>query len=243
MIIDAHMHLGEDLLFNSNDNEEDILQYMEENHIDGCILQTGLINHDVRKANERIYAMSKKYAGKFWGILAVTPIMDEDKYFDYVRWAIGDLGFKGLKLHPNAFCCPPNSPQAQKVFRAAEYFDIPVMIHTGIGVPASLPGLAMGPAQAFPDVKIILAHAGNTLFAGEALLVAQNYSNIYLETSWTSIVDKKMFIDNLGVDRLIFGTDVPLNSSVEMYEYNKLDLEYEQYQKIMGGNAKRVFNL
>ena len=52
-----------------------------------------------------------------------------------------------------------------------------------------------------------------------------------------------MFIDNLGVDRLIFGTDVPLNSSVEMYEYNKLDLEYEQYQKIMGGNAKRVFNL
>ena len=43
MIIDAHMHLGEDLLFNSNDNEEDILQYMEENHIDGCILQTGLI--------------------------------------------------------------------------------------------------------------------------------------------------------------------------------------------------------
>ena len=43
-IIDAHMHLGEDLIYNSNDGEELILGYMEEFSIDGVLLQPGRRN-------------------------------------------------------------------------------------------------------------------------------------------------------------------------------------------------------
>lgn len=39
MIIDSHMHLGEDLIFNTNDSEEDLLAYFEEWGIGGAWLQ------------------------------------------------------------------------------------------------------------------------------------------------------------------------------------------------------------
>ena len=243
MIIDAHMHLGEDLMFNSNDNEEDILRYMDENNVGGCILQTGLITCDSKKANERIYQLSKKYPGKFWGILAISPYLNEEEYQNYVKWAVNDLGFVGLKLHTYAFCCPPTSPQAQKIYSAAEMFNLPVMVHTGNGIPAALPSLVLTPAKEHPNVKFILAHSGNTMYAQEALITAQECHNVYLETSWTTVMDKKKFVDQLGCERLMFGTDLPENCSVEIFKYKIIDLDEYQFNQIMYNTAKTVFNL
>ena len=47
-IIDAHMHLGEDLIYGSNDSEEIILGYMKKFAIDGVILQPGLKTNNWR---------------------------------------------------------------------------------------------------------------------------------------------------------------------------------------------------
>ncbi len=244
MIIDAHMHLGEDLMYNSDDGEEDILNYMSENRIDGVILQTGLVTNDARKANERIYRFSKHYPGKIWGMLALSPYMPEEEYINFAKWAVNDLGFVGLKLHPYAFCASPTSPQAQKVYLAAELLHKPVMIHTGNGVPAALPSLVIPVAMAHPNIKFVLAHSGNTMFGEEALIAAKLCSNIYLETSWTTVYFLKSFIKELGAERVMFGVDSPpSNCSIELAKYYSLHLTNEQYEQVFSKTAISVFGL
>ena len=62
-IIDAHMHLGEDLIYNSNDDEARVLGYMEEFGIDGVLLQPGLKTYDWRKSCERIRDFAADHPG------------------------------------------------------------------------------------------------------------------------------------------------------------------------------------
>ncbi len=243
MIIDAHMHLGEDLMFNTNDSEETILSYMQEYSIDGAILQTGMVTYDIKAANLRIYDFIKKHPGKFWGIAALSPYMPESEYVEFAKWTIRDLGFKGIKLHTAAFCCSPISPQAEKVFDTAAMLNVPVMIHTGNGIPNALPSLAIPIARRYPDMKIILAHAGGGMFGGDALVAAMECSNIYLETSWAFSYDLKTFSEKLGCHRIMFGTDLPINAGAEIGKYRGLHLTNEQYEQCFCKTAMTVFNL
>jgi len=243
MTIDAHMHLGEDLMYNTNDDEEALLAYMEEHRIDGALLQTGMVTYDSRNANQRIFRLSQLYPGRFWGITALTPYLSKQEYYDFAKWTIEELGFKALKLHPAAFVCMPNAPQAEKVFKTAEKLKVPVMIHTGNGVPTALPSLAIPVAMKYPDLKIILAHAGGGMYGCEALVAAQLCPNIYLETSWCPPDMVKSFVDSIGCERMMFGTDMPINAGTEIGKYQSLKLSHEQYERCLSGTAREVFRI
>ena len=242
-IIDAHMHLGEDLIYNSNDGEERILGYMEEFSIDGVLLQPGLKTHDWQKACERIRDFAQAHPGRAWGIVSYTPHCSPEEYMEHVSWAVRDLGFVGLKLHPEAYCCAANAPQAQKVYQAARALNVPVMIHTGNGVCSALPSRAIPAARAYPDVTFVLAHAGGGMFGSEALVAAQVCPNIYLETSWCPVYVLKSFVETLGCERLMLGTDNPDNVGVELAKYDALHLSGEQRAWCLGRTAETVFNL
>ena len=243
MIIDSHMHLGEDIIFNTDDDEREILRYMEENGIGGAILQTGILPRDVKRANERIYALTQAYPGKFWGAGVLSPYVSEQEYFDFARWVVCDLGFKALKLQGFAYCATPSAPQARKIFEAARNLRVPVIIHTGNGVPVALPSAAIPIAKAFPDVKIVLAHAGGGMYGAEALVAAQTCENIYLETSWCNVLELKSFVETIGCEKIMFGTDVPLNAGVELAKYKALKLTEGQYERCYAGTAREVFAL
>ena len=243
MLIDSHMHLGEDLIFNTNDSEEDLLSYMNEHGIDAAILQTGIRTYDAKKATQRVYDMIQRYPGKFWGAAVHEPYCTEEEYYSFMRWAIKDLGFKALKLHTFGFCASPTSPQAHKIFETAKELKVPVIIHTGNGVPAALPSLAIPLAKEFPDVKIVLAHSGNSYYAMEAQVAAQTCENIFLETSWINVLDLKSFVETLGCSKLMFGVDIPLNAGVELAKYRALKLTDEQYEQCFWKTATEVFAL
>lgn len=243
MILDSHMHLGEDIIFNTDDSEEALLAYMSEHGIDAALLQTGILPRDPRQANQRLYELTKKYLGKFYGAAVLSPYTEREEYEKFMHWAVKDLGFKALKLQGFAYCAAPSSPQAQKIFEAARELKVPVIIHTGNGVPVALPSMAIPIAKAFPDLKIVLAHSGGGMYGGEALVAAQTCENIYLETSWCSVLDLKSFVDTLGCSRLMFGTDVPLNAGVELAKYRALKLTDAQYEQCFWKTAQEVFAL
>jgi len=243
MILDSHMHLGEDIIFNTDDSEEALLAYMSEHGIDAALLQTGILPRDPRQANQRLYELTKKYPGKFYGAAVLSPYTEREEYEKFMHWAVKDLGFKALKLQGFAYCAAPSSPQAQKIFETARELKVPVIIHTGNGVPVALPSMAIPIAKAFPDLKIVLAHSGGGMYGGEALVAAQTCENIYLETSWCSVLDLKSFVDILGCSRLMFGTDVPLNAGVELAKYRALKLTDAQYEQCFWKTAQEVFAL
>ncbi len=243
MIIDAHMHLGEDLIYNSNDDEERVLGYMKEFGIGGVILQPGLKVWDWHRSCERIRDFALANPGRGWGIVSYTPHCSDEEYMEHVTWAVRELGFVAIKLHPEAYCCAPNAPQAQKVYEAARKLGVPVMIHTGNGVASALPSLAIPAALEYPDVTFVLAHAGGGMFGSEALVAAQVCPNIYLEMSWCPVYVVRNFVEKLGSSRLMFGTDNPDNVGVELAKHRALHLSDEDLNQCLGDTARKVFSL
>jgi hypothetical protein len=67
-IIDAHMHLGEDLMFCSDDSEEVLLSTMDAYGISAQVVQPGIVSRDQRRAHERIRRFAEAPYGN-WGSL------------------------------------------------------------------------------------------------------------------------------------------------------------------------------
>lgn len=242
-IIDAHMHLGEDLMFNTDDSEEVLLKMMDANGIDALVLQPGIVARDQRRAHERIRDFAARYPGRVFGLACFSPYMDEDAYEKSLRWAVKELGFKGVKIHPNAFCMAPSHPAAEKIFRLASEFDIPVMIHTGNGLPNALPSLCVPVARKYSRVRIVLAHAGGGMFGADAIVAAQECANVFLETSWTTVYDLAAMVAKIGPERVMFGTDLPANAAVELAKYRSINLAENQLEWCLGKTAEKVFRI
>ena len=132
----------------------------------------------------------------------------------------------------------PLTPQSQKAFETAVKLNIPVIIHTGNGVPCGLPSLAIPVAKAYPELSMVLAHSGAGMYGAEALI-----ANITLVTSLTTVMEIPSFIRKLGAEPVMFGTDIPLNASAELGKYKALHLTEEPYAWVHEGTARRVFRL
>jgi predicted TIM-barrel fold metal-dependent hydrolase len=242
-IIDAHMHLGEDLLFGTDDSEETLLRVMDENGIAAQVVQPGIVARDQRKAHERIRRFADRHPGRCYGVACFNPLMDEAAYADLVRWTVKDLGFKGVKLHTNAFCMSPSHPAAQKIFRVAEELDIAVMIHTGNGLPNALPSLCIPAAREHPRVRFVLAHAGGGTFGADAIVAAEVCPNVYLETSWVTSYDLAAMVRKLGERRVMMGTDLVSNVAVELAKYRSAGLTEGQLEWCFAKTAESVFRI
>lgn len=242
-IIDAHMHLGEDLMFLTDDSEQAVLKAMDDNGIAAQILQPGIVSQDQKKAHERIRRFAGAHPGRAFGLACFNPLMDDREYVSLVRWTVKDLGFKGVKLHPNAFCMSPTHPAADKIFRTAKELDIAVMIHTGNGLPNALPSLCIPVARKYPDLRIVLAHAGGGTFGADAIVTAQECSNIYLETSWVTVYDLRAMVEKLGPRRVMFGSDLLANIPVELAKYRAVGLSESEMEWCLARTAETVFRL
>jgi hypothetical protein len=87
------MHMGHDMMFAAQDAEEDILAYMNENRIDGVLLQPGVLPPDVRQAHERIFRFCHQLPGRAWGLACFSAYCWEAEYFELVM-AVNTLGLK-----------------------------------------------------------------------------------------------------------------------------------------------------
>lgn len=242
-IIDAHMHLGEDLMYNTDDSEEVLLKAMDDNGITGQVLQPGIVARDQKKAHERIYRFAQQHPGRVWGVAVFNPYLPEGEYVESLRWAVRDLGFKGVKVHPNAFSMAPSHPATEKIYRVAMELDIAVMIHTGNGLPNALPSLCIPVAKKYPNLRIILAHAGGVMFGADAIVAAEVCENIYLETSWTAVYDLEAMVKTIGPERIMFGTDLVPNVPVELAKYRSIALSDSQLEWCFAKTAETVFGL
>ena len=79
-------------------------------------------------------------------------------------------------------------------------------------------------------------------FTHQAILVAEQCPNIYLETTWTGIFQTKEVYQKIGPDRLMFASDHVNNVSVELEKYRQI-LKPEDMEQVMWKTAKEVFCL
>jgi predicted TIM-barrel fold metal-dependent hydrolase len=245
LIIDAHTHLGYDYVFEKEFELEDLVSNMEKNNVDACILQPGtcLDIGKIVQQHDAIAKLSRETPSKIYGMANPNPHLLTKDYRDEIERCVNELGFVGVKLHPFAHAVNPNGNDARKVYESALEHGIPVMVHTGAGVPWALPSLLIPVAREFPDVKIILAHSGSAIYSDEAALAAGLCQNIYLETSWLPGYTIQSYCENFGADRVMLGSDHGGNMEAELSKYRSLNLSKEELEWCLGNTAAKVFKI
>jgi uncharacterized protein len=242
-IVDAHVHLGACRVFGRDQSADDVIGSMDLHDVGLSIVQPYPGAPDAARVHDDIAALRETSGGRVVGLASLNPHRDANEYFTEIKRCVTELGFVGVKLHTIGHALDPGSQDATTVFTTARELGIPVMVHTGPGLPFADPALLLPRALAFPEVQIVFAHAGHGIVTGNAIAVAEVCDNVILETSWCRPGDIGVMIQRLGPDRVMFGTDSPSNVSTELAKYGSLGLDDAALTMVMGGTARRLFNL
>ena len=241
--IDVHVHMGDCRVFGLNISEEQMLNAMDQNHINVSIVQPAPCPVDYKDVHERIYTLTKKYPGKIYGLVSINPHMPKEQFKEEVRHYVKDYGFLGIKLHTLGHAVSPTSNDAETIYEVAEELDIPVMVHTGAGVPVAMPALCIPPAKKHRNIKFIIAHAGGQLYSEEALILAQECDNVYLDLTWVGVEEAHSLVKQLGSKRMVYASDSQRNIPLEIKKYEMMDLSESELEDVFYKNAISIFKI
>lgn len=125
-------------------------------------------------------------------------------------------GMRGLKLHPPSGFYP-NDPRLYPLYAKAVELNIPVFLHIG---SSTLPGMRLKYARPiylddvavdFPDLTIVMIHAGRGYDYEAAFCLAKLHANIILDVTGLPPAKLLQYFPELErlADRVIFGSDWP----------------------------------
>src|SRR5206468_7941368 len=134
---------------------------------------------DERHEHDLIAQAVRHHPDRFTGAMCVHPFQPEPVVKDEIRRCTKELGLRALKLQPQFSGLNPMSAKASWFFGLANEFRLPVIVHTGAGVPFALPSLLIPPAREYPDLPIVIGHAGSPVYYLEAIVAAQVCPNLY----------------------------------------------------------------
>lgn len=241
LIVDSHTHVDISDVFGWYDPPETILSLMEQAGISKSVIMSYV---DAPNVNNRIinYIADcvKKYPDKLIGYARIHPGYGK-RAVSIFREAVTELGFKGLKLHPESIITHPYNDTAVSLIKIAGEMKVPTLFHSG-DENLSLP-LQIGKcAELCPDSIIIMGHMGGFYHTDDAINIAEKFENIYLDTSampYPKVI--KQAVDKIGADRVIFGSDGPgCNPALEIKKIEMACLSENQLSKVMGENILSI---
>ena len=241
-IFDTHTHVGHGLHHGRRYSAEQLVAAMDQHDVDRSVVIPFPVVEDYRATHNEIARATKAQPERIVGTACIYPYIGADKYRDEVKRCVEELGFRALKLQPQFQPLDPLLPLGDFLYEAAREFNLPIIIHTGTGVPYALPSLYTIPAKRFPDVKIILAHCGGGgLFFAEAIVAAQTCPNIWLELSTLMPHHVLQVLQHISSERLMIGSDLPENLATEMFKIYSLEVADEIKQNILWNTACHLF--
>ena len=124
-------------------------------------------------------------------------------------------GARGIKLHPAVQLVNPGSDRCLRLYRACGARGLPVFFHCGpVDIETRL-GRRLSQVRNYeralaecPDTTFVLGHAG-ALQAPQALKLANQYPNVWLETASQPISTVRLLLAEGPANRLLFGSDWP----------------------------------
>lgn len=156
---------------------------------------------------------------------------------DQLRRGI-EAGLLGLKLWVATRC---SDPVTFPVVEAAIKLDIPMLVHTyrkvtGNLAEESLPTDMAELACLYPDGRFLMAHMGGDWEFG--LRAIRNCPNVWVDFSGTinEYGAYEMAIQELGEDRVVFGTDLPADFHVNLGRVLQGGWEDRVLTKVLAGN-------
>ena len=255
-MIDDPSHAGAKEILSSPEN---VLRYLDENGVErACCIN--YVSPDVMgfgsEVNDWIANFTRDHRDRLLPVGSVNPLHERD-----VRSAIArvlDLGIRMIKIHPPHQLFAPNAyrdtlPQLAEIYRACDERRIPVMFHTGTSVFPRARNVFADPmpiddvAVDFPNLRIILAHAGRPLHGETAFFLARRHPNVYLEISGIPPKSLPRYVPRLEAlaDKVLWGTDWPapgvpsLRHNIDAFR--ALGYPEDVQRKVLWDNATTLF--
>lgn len=246
MIIDVHVHYGHDYIFDEDNDEDTLLSWCEKCGIDYSIIQPSIPRPyltETAKIHNKIYKLCQKHKNRFFGIASINPHFKQKDYDLELTRCIEKLDFVGTKITPIGHAVNPAGENCMHVYETCRKLKIPIMIHTGSDTVFANPMNILDPARSFPDVKFVLAHSGSNLLFSSALYISRICKNVYIEPSWLNIYALKTAIEEIGPERIMFSSDMPMNIPVELAKYRAVTDDLEVLDQLFYKTALEVFQL
>lgn len=227
------------------------LELMDENGVDYTVVLAELSPETTGIAtNEEVLEFCSR-SPRLIPFCNVNPGLSKEPGRELRRWA--EEGFRGLKLYPTYQHFYPNDRALYPMYEAAQELRMPVLFHTGTSVfrgskikygePLHLDDLAVD----FPDLPLVMAHSGRTMWYEQAFTLARLHPNLYMEISGLPPKNLLNYFPALerNAGKIIFGSDWPGMPGVKrnLDEIRSLPLKGSTISGILGGTAARLLGL
>ena len=152
-------------------------------------------------------------------------------------------GAVGMKVWVSCLC---DEACCHVLYRRCAEAGLPVLVHTFAKTVGQLPGESTGAhlrraALANPETTFIMAHLGGNCYHGIPMI--RDLQNIFVDISGSTCRrdDLPYALEQLGAERILFGTDMPGSFVMSYGQILSAKLSPQQMQMICRENAQKLF--
>ena len=252
-IIDSHLHLGSPAyLYLPSNNTDAVINLLKRFGVKKAICSNHASFFSIRFGLNELLQILEKYRDFLFGYFVYNPNFDSIS-LKLLKECLDYIHIAGIKIHPSWHQCYPGDKKYEKFWNLAQEKQIPVLTHSWNPEVAnkmqkfSDPFLFEKIIKQYPDLKLILAHAGgrgNMLY--KVITLMEKYENLYVDFAGDIFVPGLLekYVKKVGSERLLFGTDMPW-TDIRFHLSNILNLELNQndIRNILGLNAIKLFKI
>jgi hypothetical protein len=247
-IIDLRAHLGPH--FNMHipaATAADMVRVMDLCGIRRTVLSANLsFNADIVAGNDMMLEAVAAHAGRLYGACAINGNYPEVSVAELER-CFARPGVVLIKVHPWYTKCALDDKRMSGIYAFAEKRELAVLSHTWLdGDPYGSMDLLAATAKKHPKVRWIMGHSGGPFGSRRAAEIAQESPNVYLDIALSMCPARQIefFVERVGPDRVLFGTDNPfIDPRPQIGRVGLAEIPVEDKIKIFGGNAKKLLGI
>jgi uncharacterized protein len=207
------------------------------------------VQKDTLTCLKEVVAFVKKYPTELGALVWIRPRKEKlsQELIDYI--AANRRYIYGIKFHPYESHLRIDTKTMMPWINLARTFGMPMLVHTAQDQYSDIRFLKTV-ADFNPDVTFVAAHCQLCSDNSAAFEVMKTTPNIYGDTAWVNMKFARKILTKIGPDRLMFGTDNPIdgvdtlaNPMYHDYFTNRLRLPAHIYHNLMARNAMKVFGI